>query len=180
MPWECYECAFIQDGSPSGKGPCIVRMHDNPLRVKVEVEDAGASPSPAPKITGMMVKTKALMSNVASLQAFVEAVMVESAVVAAATESAVAAAAVTMMGIVRGGSIQGRCARNSLVLLMEPLCPPWTSWRRAVHLWIVTLLGRRLRLLVQVSCSRDDCAMSTMSADHSFARVATSASARHG
>ncbi len=41
-------------------------QHGNPLRIKVEVEDAGASPSPAPKITGTAVKTKALMSDVAS------------------------------------------------------------------------------------------------------------------
>jgi hypothetical protein len=38
-------------------------MHDNPLRIKVEVEDAGVSPSPAPKITGTDVKTKDLMSE---------------------------------------------------------------------------------------------------------------------
>jgi hypothetical protein len=79
-------------------------MHDNPLRIKVEVEDAGASPSPAPKITGTLVKTKALMLDVASLKAFAEAITVESASVAsAAAESAVAAATATMMGMVRGG-----------------------------------------------------------------------------
>jgi hypothetical protein len=54
-------------------------MHGNPLRIKVEVEDAGASPSPAPKITGTAVNTQALMSDVASLTAFVEAITVESA-----------------------------------------------------------------------------------------------------
>ncbi len=47
MPWECYECTLVQEGSPSGTGPCIMCMHDNPLCVKVEVEDADASPSPA-------------------------------------------------------------------------------------------------------------------------------------
>ena len=67
MPWECYECTFVQEDSPSGEGPCIMCMHDNPLRIKVEVEDAGASPSPAPpKITGTAVKKKALMSDMAS------------------------------------------------------------------------------------------------------------------
>ena len=68
MPWECYKCTFVQVGSPSGKGPCIMCMHGNPFRIKVEVEDAGASPSPTPKITGKDVKTKALMSDVASFE----------------------------------------------------------------------------------------------------------------
>ena len=78
-------------------------MHDNPLRIKVEVEDTGVSPSP-PKITGTAVKTKALMSDVGSLKAFAEAITVDSAAVAAAAEeSAVAAAAATMMGMVGGG-----------------------------------------------------------------------------
>jgi hypothetical protein len=67
-------------------------VHDYPLRVKVEVKNTGASLSPAQKITGTMVTTKALMSNVASFKAFAEAVAVESAAVAAATESTVAAA----------------------------------------------------------------------------------------
>ncbi len=66
MPWECYECTFIQEGSPSGKGPCIMCMHGNLLHIKVVVEDAGVPPSPAPKITGKAVKTKALMSDMAS------------------------------------------------------------------------------------------------------------------
>ena len=84
-------------------------MHDNPLCIKVEVEDTGAaSPSPAPKITGTDVKTKDLMSDVGSLKAFVEAITVESATVAAAAkESAVAAAAATMMGMVGGGGDSG-------------------------------------------------------------------------
>ena len=38
-------------------------MHDNPLRIKVEVEDASASPSLAPKITGTDVKMKDLESE---------------------------------------------------------------------------------------------------------------------
>ena len=97
MPWECYEYTFTQDGSPSGKGPCIMCMHDNQLHVKVEVKNAGASLSPAQKITGTMVTTKALMSNVASFKAFAEAVTVESATVAAAMEFTVAAATVAMM-----------------------------------------------------------------------------------
>ncbi len=85
-------------------------MHDNPLRVKVEVEDANASPSSAPpKITRMAVKTKALMSDVAGLKAFLEAIAEESAAVAAAVEaatveeSAEAAAAVTMVEMMVGG-----------------------------------------------------------------------------
>ena len=82
MPWECFECTFVQEGSPSGRGPCIMCMHDNPLRIKVENEDSSASPSPAPKITGTAVKTEALMSDVASLKAFAEAITVESAAVA--------------------------------------------------------------------------------------------------
>ncbi len=97
MPWECFECTFVQEGSPSGRGPCIVCMHDNPLRIKVEVEeDASASPSPAPKITGTDVKMKDLMSDVASMKALAEAVT---------EESAAAAAAMTMMGmdLVGGG-----------------------------------------------------------------------------
>jgi hypothetical protein len=49
-------------------------MHDNPLRIKVEVEDASASPSLAPKITGTDVKMKDLMSDVASMKALAEAV----------------------------------------------------------------------------------------------------------
>ena len=55
----------------------------------VKVEDAGASPSPAPKITKTDVETKDLMSDVASLKAYAEAIM-ESAVavaLAAAEES---------------------------------------------------------------------------------------------
>ena len=145
MPCECFKCTFVQEGSPSGRGPCIMCMHDNPLRIKVENEDSSASPSPAPKITGTAVKTEALMSDVASLKAFAEAITVESAAVAsAAVESAVAAAAATMMGMVRGGrDIQGNRARK-----ITPLSPPWTSWRRAVHLWIATLLDLMLRLLV--------------------------------
>ena len=100
MPWECFECTFVQEGSPSGRGPCIMCMHDNPLRIKVEVEDAGASPSPAPKITGTDVETKDLMSDVASLKAFAEAI----------TESAAAV-----------------CCSSSC---WDPLGDhdPWTSW----------------------------------------------------
>ena len=105
MPWECYKCTFVQEGSPSGRGPCIVCMHDNQLRIKDEVEDAGASPSPAPKITGTDVEMKDLMSDVVSLNAFAEVIMESAAAVAsaAAEESAAAAAAVTMMGMVGGG-----------------------------------------------------------------------------
>jgi len=123
-------------------------QHGNPLRIKVEVEDAGASPSPAPKITGTAVKTKALMSDVASHKAFAEVITVESATVAAAAvESAVAEAAATMMRMMgEGVMIQGSCARNVLVLQIPPLSPPWTLWRQAVHLWIATSLGHRLRL----------------------------------
>ena len=105
MPWECYKCTFINKSSPSRKGPCIMRMHDNPPRIKAEVGDARASPSPAPKTTEMMVTTKALMLDVASLKAFVEAVMMESAM-AAAKESALAAA--TMVGMTRGGNNSGK------------------------------------------------------------------------
>ena len=86
-------------------------MHDNPLRIKVEVEDAGASPSPAPMITGMNVETKDLMLDVGSLKAFAEAITVESATAVAsvaAEESAAAAAAVTMMGMVGGAGWQFR------------------------------------------------------------------------
>jgi len=123
MPWECYECTFVQEGSPSGRGPCIVYMHDNPLRIKVEVEDAGASPSPAPKITGTDVETKDLMSDVASLKAFAEAIMESAAaeVSAAAEESAAAAAAVTMMGMVRGGddSVKPRAKNHTLLSAMD-------------------------------------------------------------
>ena len=110
MPWECFECTFVQEGSPSGRGPCIMCMHDNPLRIKVEVEDAGASPSPALKITRTDVKMKDLMSNVASLKAFAEGI----------TESA-AAAAVTTMGMVGGGDDSGKpCAKNhTLVFAMD-------------------------------------------------------------
>ena len=126
-------------------------MHDNPLCVKVEVEDADASPSPAPpKITGAAVKTKALMSDVAGLKAYLEAIAEESAAVAAAVEaaaveeSAEAAAAITMMEMMVGGvTILGSRAR-----IIAPLTPPWTSSRRAVHLWIATSLGLRSRLLV--------------------------------
>jgi hypothetical protein len=98
-------------------------MHDNPLRIKVENEDSGASSSPAPKITGMAVKTEALMSDVASLKAFAEVITVESAAVAsAAAESAVAAAAATMMGMVRGGhdnSGKLRAQNHTLVSAMD-------------------------------------------------------------
>jgi len=81
MPWECYKCTFVKEGSPSGRDPCIVCMHDNPLHIKVEVEDAGASPSPAPKITGTDMETKDLMSDVASLKAFAEAITESAAAV---------------------------------------------------------------------------------------------------
>ncbi len=59
----------------------------------------------------MAVKTNALMSDVASLKAFVEAIAEESATVAAAAaeESAEAAAAAPMMGMmVRGGDDFGK------------------------------------------------------------------------
>jgi hypothetical protein len=78
-------------------------MHDNPLRIKVENEDSGASPSPAPRITGTAVKTKVLMSDVASLKAFAEAIKVEYAAVASAVAESAVAAAATMMGMVWGG-----------------------------------------------------------------------------
>jgi hypothetical protein len=102
-------------------------MHDNPLCVKVEVEDTDASPSPAPpKITGSAVITKALMLDVVSLKAFLEAVAEKSAAVAAAVEeSTEAAAAVTMTEMMVGGvMILGGRARE-----ITPLSPPWTSWR---------------------------------------------------
>jgi hypothetical protein len=132
MPWECYECTFVQEGSPSGKGPCLMCMHDNPLRIKVEVEDANASPSPAPpKITGTAVKTKVLMSDVAGLNAFLEAIAEDSAAVAAAVEaaaveeSAESAAAVTMMEMRVGGvTILGSRTR-----IIAPLTLPWTLSR---------------------------------------------------
>jgi hypothetical protein len=127
MPWECFECTFVQEGSPSGRGPCISCMHDNPLRIKVEVsevEDAGASPSPAPKITGTDVKTKDLMSDVERLQAFGEAITESSAAAvasAAAEDSAAAAAAMTMMGMVGGGDDSGkpRAKNHTLVSVMD-------------------------------------------------------------
>ena len=146
MLWECFECTFVQEGSPSGRGPCIMCMHDNPLRIKVEVEDAGASPSPAPKITGTVVKMKDLMSDVASMKAFAEAITESTAAVALAVaeESAVAAAAVTMMGMAGGGTIQG----SRVLQRIAPSSPLWISLRRAVHLWIATSLGLMLRLLV--------------------------------
>ena len=142
MPWECFECTFVQEGSPSGRGPCIMCMHDNPLRIKVEVEDAGASPSPAQKIIRTDVKMKDLMSDLASLKAFAEAITESAAAVASAVmeESAAAAAAVTMMGMVGGVTIQGSRVRR-----ITPSSPPWTSWRQVVHLWITTLLGLMLR-----------------------------------
>jgi len=117
-------------------------MHDNPLCIKVEVEDASASPSPAPKITGTDVETKDLMSDVASLKAFAEAIMESAAAVAsaAAEESAAAAAAVTMMGMVGGGDDSGKPRAKN-----HTLVPPWTLWRRVVHLWIATSLGLMLR-----------------------------------
>ena len=145
MPWECYKCTFVQEGSPSRRGPCIVCMHDNPLRIQIEVEDASASPSPAPKITGTYVETKDLMSDVVSLKAYAEAITESAAAVAlaAAEESAAAAAAVTMMGMVGGVTIQGGHAQR-----ITPSSPPWTSWRRVVHLWIATSLGLMLRYFV--------------------------------
>ena len=146
MPWECFECTFVQEGSPSGRGPCIMCMYDNPLRIKVEVEDAGASPSPAPKITRTDVKMKDLMLDVASMKAFAEAITTESAAAVAsavAEEPAAAAAAVTMMGMGGGVTIQGSRVRR-----ITPLSLPWISWRQVVHLWIATSLGLMLMFLV--------------------------------
>ena len=59
--------------------------HDNPLRVKVEVEDVCVSPSPIPRPKDYRVDddNKALMLDEASLNSFLEAVTVESAAVAA-------------------------------------------------------------------------------------------------
>jgi hypothetical protein len=100
-------------------------MYDNLLRIKVEVEDASASPSPAPKITGTDVKMKDLMSDVASMKAFAEAIT-ESSVAAVASavaeESAAAAAAVTMMGMAGGGgddSGKPRAKNLTLVSAMD-------------------------------------------------------------
>ena len=75
-------------------------MHDNPLRIKVEVEDGSASPSPAPKITGTDVKMKDLMSDVASMKALAEEAITESAatVASAAAEESAAAAAAALSG----------------------------------------------------------------------------------
>jgi len=118
-------------------------MHDNPLCIKVEVEDADASPSPARKITRTNVETKDLMSDMTSLKAFAEAITESTTAVvsAAAEEFTAAAAAVTMMGMVGVWvTIQG-----SRVQRITPSSPPWTSWRRVVHLWIATSLGLMLR-----------------------------------
>ena len=123
MPWECYKCTFVQEGSPSGRGPCIMCMHDNPLRIKVEVEDAGASPSPVPKIIGTDVETKDLMSDVASLKAFAEAITESATAVALAVaeESAAAVAAVTMMGMAGGGDNSGKphAKNHTLISAMD-------------------------------------------------------------
>jgi hypothetical protein len=124
MPWECFECTFVQEGSPSGRGPCIMCMHDNQLRIKVEVEDASASPSPpAPKITGTDVKMKDLMSGMASMKAFAESITESAAAVASAVaeESTVAAAAVTMMGMAGGDDDSGkpRAKNRTLVSAMD-------------------------------------------------------------
>jgi len=99
-------------------------MHNNPLLIKVEVEDASASPSPAPKITGADVKMKDLMSDMASMKALAEEAITESATAVAsavAEESAAAAAAVTMMGMVGGGDNSGKphAKNHTLVSAMD-------------------------------------------------------------
>ena len=101
-------------------------MHDNPLRIKVEVEDTSASPSPALEIIGTDMKMKDLMSDVASMKAFAEAITTESAAAVAsavAEEPAVAAAAATMMGMAGGGgddSGKPRAVKNrTLVSAMD-------------------------------------------------------------
>ena len=91
---------------------------------------------------------KDLMSDVASMKAFAEAITTESAAAVAsavAEEPAVAAAAATMMGMAGGGgTIQG----SRVLRRIAPSSPLWISLRRAVHSWIATSLGLMLRLLV--------------------------------
>ena len=150
MPWECYKYTFVQEGSPSGRGPCIVCMHDNPLRIKVEVEDASASPTPAPKITGMDVETKDLMSDVASLKAFAEAITESAAAVASAAveESAAAAAAVTIMGMVEGGDDSGkpRAKNHTLVSAVDIVEASGAFMDRNIVICLIALLlARRYR-----------------------------------
>ena len=68
-------------------------------------------PPPAPKmITGTDVQMKDLMSDVASMTAFAEAITESAAAVASAVaeESAVAAAAVTLRGMAGGGDDSGK------------------------------------------------------------------------
>ncbi len=38
--------------------------------------------------------------------------------------------------------------QGSRVRRISPSSPPWTSWRRVVHLWIATSLGLMLRLCI--------------------------------
>ena len=52
MPWECAECTHINNGSPVGKGPCVMCMHDNPHRIKVEAEDIDMCPSQLARLLG--------------------------------------------------------------------------------------------------------------------------------
>ena len=67
MPWECAECTYIHKSSSAGKGPYIMCMHDDPPRIKVEVEDVDASPpSRACKITGTVTMWD-LMADVGNL-----------------------------------------------------------------------------------------------------------------
>ncbi len=76
-----------------GKGPCMMCMHDNPHRIKVEVEDVDACPSPARKITGE-VTTNDLLADAASLKALaVASTMASVADVAVAKEVLVEVAA---------------------------------------------------------------------------------------
>ncbi len=71
MPWECAKCTYINKGSPTGKGPYIMCMHDDPPHIKVEVKDVGASPpSPARKITGTVTRGD-LMADMANLEAII-------------------------------------------------------------------------------------------------------------
>jgi hypothetical protein len=85
MPWNVTIAPSSKRAFPLERGHalCARMITRSVSRLRLRMSVCLPLPSPAPKITGLMMTTKALMLDEASLKAFSEAVTVESAAVAA-------------------------------------------------------------------------------------------------
>ena len=83
-------------------------MHNNPHRIKVEVEDVGACPSPACKITGK-VTTNDLLADAANLKALSETATMASVLAAAVAKEVLVGVAAKQSCIQEGGRYARVC-----------------------------------------------------------------------